>query len=222
MYKFKNALIALTALIALVGIATAISPSITQGQGARDNSKDVTVVNGLANPVPVVPQGTAKVQVTAPVQINNSESEPVPVRMQTTPQTPIHFLGVVPAQNVYHRQATIVLEDGEAHKSVTPPELAFPSGMRLDLQFVSADISMFPNREPAEIPDARVFLLNFGFDAIWLYLNETHKAGNEWNISQQVWGAGLTNSPTIRFSRTGSSAGQSTMTITLSGLLIPQ
>jgi hypothetical protein len=142
--------------------------------------------------------------------------------MQTTPQTPIHFLAIVPSENIYHRQATIVLEDGESHKTVTPPELSFPSGMRLDLQFVSADISMFPNREPAEIPNVRYLVLPFPPDGCWLDFNETHKAANEWGISQQVWGYGLTTQPTIRFSRTGSSAGQSTMVITLSGVLMPQ
>ena len=243
MRKLRNTLIAFGGLAALAILVATIIPETSQGQGVRnDKDKDVFVVNTTTNPVPVVNQGTAKVMVASPVQIGNAASNPVPVSpqgvtsvegnvnvvgpvsVQTTPSAPMYSLPAVLPAGSFHRQATIVLPDGDHGISITPPDFVVPPGKSLILQYVSADILMWPNREPAEIPDVRLHLFDFGLNDVDLHFTENLTGGNEWSISQILYGVTFSSGATlpIHFSRTGSFAGQSTLTITLSGTLVPQ
>jgi hypothetical protein len=199
MYKFRNSLIAFAGLAALAGAIAIVRPGTGQGQGARnEKDKDVRVVNTTDNPVPAV--------------------------VQTSAQQPLYMLPAAPHDSIFHRTATIVLEDGHSFTTETPPGFVVPPGKTLHLQYVSADIVMFPNRELAEIPDVRLHLLNFGTQDVDAHFTEVLKGASEWSIGQQLYGFPFESGTTlpIHFSRTSSSAGTSTLVITLSGTLIPE
>ncbi|MFN2511325.1 MAG: hypothetical protein ABR568_07755 [Pyrinomonadaceae bacterium] len=69
MYKFKNSLIALISMFALIGIISAVTPLATQGQGNSGNGpppKDVNVVNTPS----VVVANTPNVSVTNTPNVN--------------------------------------------------------------------------------------------------------------------------------------------------------
>lgn len=197
MYKFKNSLIAVAVLAVFAGAIAIVRPGTGQVQGVR-NEKDVRVVN--------------------------TPTESVPVQVQTSAQQPLYMLPAAPHDSIFHRSATIVLEDGQSFTKETPPGFVVPPGKTLHIQYVSAGIVMFPNREPAEIPDVRLHLLDFGIQDFDMHFIEVLKGASEWSIGQQLYGFAFASGTTlpIHFSRTGSSAGTSTLVITISGTLIPE
>jgi hypothetical protein len=241
MYRFKNSLIAFAGLSALIGLVAAVTPNTTQGQAGTTArpAQEVTVVNTAANPVPVVAQGTSSVTLASPVQIGNGVSEPIPVSpqgvtrvegavevpnpvsVQTSPRQPLFVSSALLSGDIYQQEATLVIPDGDDQVEVIPSELFWPSGMTLELEYVSAEIEMGPSRDPGQTPS----VVLFGNSAPWgtkaIPLAAQQVSGPYWIVSQPAI-AYIGNFIVVRFRRFHSNAGQATLKLTVTGRLHPQ
>ena len=82
-HSFKSNLLSIVALFVLMAMISAFTPMTSQGQGGT-SSKDVVVVNTPSNPIPMVAQGATKVVVSNPVEIGDTQANPIHVREADT------------------------------------------------------------------------------------------------------------------------------------------
>jgi hypothetical protein len=164
MYKFKNSLIALVGMMALIGLIAAVTPHSGYGQQNEPVGpvKPVKVANSTAEPVPVTGSvnvqgpmtvsGTVKAEqvgdwnvgIAGTPTVNLSPGATVGIAGTPTVQIGNEAANPVPvrdASNVrqpFHRGFNVFLEEGKTGKA----HIAFtvPAGKRLIIEYVTANI----------------------------------------------------------------------------------
>jgi hypothetical protein len=170
----------------------------------------VQINNAESQPIPVSPQGVT--QVGGTVDVGS------PVRVQTSTREPIHVVFAPLPENFFYAQGTVGLRPGDNSILFSPPGFEVPAGRVLRLQHVSADIEM---GNPSQVP--HVFLKRpHPVLPATFPLFEVRQGTTEWGISQSVGLPAFTPGTAIEilFQRSGGVAGQATLTLVLTGELV--
>jgi hypothetical protein len=170
--------------------------------------RDVRVVNGENEAVPVAVAGLPPVAIegVAQVQVGNADTSPVPVRNVDHP-----------AYAPWQQSFDLGLAEGETSKQLS---LEIPSGQRLVLEHVSAGMTVMPDQTP---------VLQFwgGNPSASSVVHTIHIENvGPWGTSiQSRWSAShamkvYLDSGLVRLSRAGGTAGPLFATVALSGTLV--
>ena len=150
MYKFKNSLIALIGIFALIGIIAAATPLATQGQGGSANApppKDVNVVNtpdvsvtntpnvNVANTPNVNIANTPNVNVVGAISLDSSNST---VRIGNSASDPVLTRDIDRGvRQLIQRDANLTIDGGTTSGERLVYEV--PAGKRLVIEFAGLD-----------------------------------------------------------------------------------
>jgi len=223
MKKLKNYLVATVGVLLLVSV---IAFSIPQtGHSAVAADKDVRVINGTNEPVPVVAQGTTNVAVTniptvkaqqngawnvgitgtPTVQLNDSSTNPVFVRDVDRPT----------AQPFQH-QAIVTLEDGQNAGDAFIP---VPEGKLLVIEFISVNGSAPTNHQIYLSLLTRVAPDPLYRPHYIEYTKQDYGSFNHYTANQQVRIYADPPSATVRLSHFPAT-GEVTFRVTVSGYFV--
>ena len=150
MYRFKNSLIALIGIFALIGIIAAVTPLSTQGQGGSANApppKDVNVVNtpdvsvtntpnvNVANTPNVNIANTPNVNVVGAISLDSSNST---VRIGNSASDPVLTRDIDRGvRQLIQRDANLTIDGGTTSGERLVYEV--PAGKRLVIEFAGLD-----------------------------------------------------------------------------------